>query len=158
MATKQQEASRRHYEKLRADPEARAAFQAADRERKAKRRAEDPAYVEARRAYGKAWRNDSLPSYLVSRAKARAREAGVPCTVTPDDVIVPETCPVLGLPLIRTPGKVTDATPSLDRVTPDLGYVPGNVRVISMKANRLKQDNTIDTLERILAYIKGNAG
>lgn len=52
-------------------------------------------------------------------------------------------------------GGNRDQSPSLDKVKPELGYVPGNVRVVSNKANRLKADNTIETLEAILKYMKG---
>jgi hypothetical protein len=38
----------------------------------------------------------------------------------------------------------------LDRVIPELGYVPGNVAVISLRANTMKQDATAAEL-RVLA-------
>jgi hypothetical protein len=50
-----------------------------------------------------------------------------------------------------------DNQPSLDRVIPALGYVPGNVRVISFRANRLKQDATAEEVAAILDYIRDNA-
>ena len=34
----------------------------------------------------------------------------------------------------------TERSPTLDRLIPELGYVPGNIAVISMKANRIKSD------------------
>ena len=34
-------------------------------------------------------------------------------------------------------------------------YVKGNTRMISQKANLMKQDNTIETLERLIQYIRG---
>lgn len=37
-------------------------------------------------------------------------------------------------------------SPSLDRISPELGYVPGNVRVISDKANRLKGSRNLTEL------------
>jgi hypothetical protein len=43
-----------------------------------------------------------------------------------------------------------DNLPTLDRVDPVCGYVPGNVWVISWRANRLKQDASLDEL-RMLA-------
>jgi hypothetical protein len=44
--------------------------------------------------------------------------------------------------------------PSLDKVDPTLGYVKGNVRVISMRANWLKQDATVEQLEQIARYMR----
>ena len=48
-----------------------------------------------------------------------------------------------------------DRTPSLDRFVPNLGYVKGNIRVISFRANRLKSDATIDEMRQVLAYMEG---
>ncbi|WP_145960516.1 hypothetical protein [Novosphingobium meiothermophilum] len=43
-------------------------------------------------------------------------------------------------------------SPSLDRIEPELGYVPGNTIVISNRANRLKSDATIDELRAIASF------
>ena len=43
---------------------------------------------------------------------------------------------------------------SLDCIIPELGYVPGNVAVISRRANTIKNDATIEELELVLAYMK----
>ena len=43
----------------------------------------------------------------------------------------------------------------MDRVNPLKGYVKGNTRMISQKANLMKQDNTIETLERLIQYTRG---
>ena len=40
-------------------------------------------------------------------------------------------------------------SPSLDRIVPDRGYVPGNVRVVSDRANRLKGDRNLEELRRL---------
>ena len=48
-----------------------------------------------------------------------------------------------------------ECTATIDRVDPDGGYVTGNVRVISMRANRIKSDASIAELESVIAYMKG---
>jgi hypothetical protein len=48
-------------------------------------------------------------------------------------------------------GARSDGSPSLDRIDPGQGYVPGNVRVISDRANRLKGDRSIETLRLLSA-------
>ncbi|HCJ27734.1 MAG TPA: hypothetical protein DHV63_00115, partial [Pseudomonas sp.] len=72
-----------------------------------------------------------------SRARQRAARRGLPFDLDVSDVVVPSICPALGVPLVigemRSPNS-----PSLDRIRPALGYVRGNTRVISDKANRLK--------------------
>ena len=50
--------------------------------------------------------------------------------------------------------RAAEAMWTLDRKVNALGYVKGNVFVISHRANRLKQDATADELAAILAYMK----
>lgn len=47
-------------------------------------------------------------------------------------------------------------SPSLDRKIPSKGYVVGNVFVICWGCNSLKSDATIEDLDNLLAYMKGN--
>lgn len=61
---------------------------------------------------------------------------------------------VLNLGLLLD-GSRRDRKPSLDRVVPSLGYVKGNVRVISFRANRIKSDATADELRAVLSYTEG---
>jgi len=56
--------------------------------------------------------------------------------------------------LERGVGVMQDASPSLDRINNLLGYVKGNVHVISMKANRIKTDATVEELEQVVSYLK----
>ncbi len=58
------------------------------------------------------------------------------------DIDIPERCPILGIPLARGTQKQNDRSPSIDRIDNTKGYVPGNVQVISLKANRMKNDAT----------------
>lgn len=74
-----------------------------------------------------------------------ARKNGVPFTIKVSDVVIPDMCPVLGTPMRR---------PSIDKIIPELGYVPHNVRVISMRANRIKSDATYEELARIAEYVR----
>jgi hypothetical protein len=87
---------------------------------------------------------------LVSSAKQRALEKGLPFDLTINDLIFPEFCPVLGIKLQyqRTGGKRPDAI-SLDRIVPEKGYVKGNVRVISWRANNLRRDATAHELRLV---------
>jgi hypothetical protein len=62
-------------------------------------------------------------------------------------IVIPAVCPVLGIPIVLGEQR-SENSPSLDRITPKLGYVPGNVRVISDKANRLKGDRTLGELQQ----------
>lgn len=90
-------------------------------------------------------------------AKNRAQRNGVPFDIEPDDIVIPEVCPILGIPLIwktRTGKGERDHAPALDRIRNTQGYVKGNVQVISSKANRWKNDMTLDDAKRIVAYME----
>jgi hypothetical protein len=71
----------------------------------------------------------------------------VPFSITMQAIVIPPVCPVLGIPIVLGEQR-SGNSPSLDRITPKLGYVPGNVRVISDKANRLKGDRTLSELQQ----------
>ncbi|MBX3477667.1 MAG: hypothetical protein KF910_08670 [Brevundimonas sp.] len=85
---------------------------------------------------------------LVDRAKQRARRKDVPYGLRRQDLVIPDHCPVLGIPLV-VGGSRSDASPSLDRIDPGGGYVPGNVRVISDRANRLKGDRSLAGIQAL---------
>jgi hypothetical protein len=91
---------------------------------------------------------------MVQCARNRAREQGVPFDITADDISIPERCPLLGIPIVRGEGKLHANSPSLDRLRPELGYVRGNVVVVSYRANAIKHDATPDELEMIARNLR----
>lgn len=94
---------------------------------------------------------------ICSTIKHRAKCNNIPFDIDPTDIIMPKICPVLGIPIQRTVGKGSGYwtnNPSVDRINPDLGYVKGNVRVISHRANLLKSNATLEELELILEDAK----
>jgi len=92
-------------------------------------------------AYGLKWRSKHPTAVLLASARIRARKTGVPFAIKRSDIVIPDLCPFLGIPLIPqhhgTPGGGKES-PSLDRIIPSLGYVPGNIQVISHLANNMK--------------------
>jgi hypothetical protein len=84
-------------------------------------------------------------------AKHRAKIKNISFTIDLNDVIIPEKCPVLGIELNH---KDRLHSPSLDRINNNLGYIKGNVKVISSKANRLKNNGTLEEFEKIIEYMK----
>lgn len=85
------------------------------------------------------------------QAKKRAKARGLDFTITVEDVVIPARCPLLGITLQRGAGLLGPASPSLDRINPRLGYVEGNVWVISHRANAIKNDATLDEMRALLA-------
>ena len=85
---------------------------------------------------------------LWDRAFKRAKRNAITFSLARGSIAVPPTCPALGIALeIR--GSRAACSPSLDRIVPEHGYIPGNVRVISDRANRLKSNRNIEQLRRL---------
>jgi hypothetical protein len=91
---------------------------------------------------------------MVRAAKRRAVELNLPFNITPADVVIPKVCPVLGIALAVGSGRVCDGSPSLDRIIPALGYVKGNIAVMSFRANALKRDATAEELRAVAAWLE----
>lgn len=62
-------------------------------------------------------------------------------------------CPVLGTKMEFNVGSI-QTSPSVDRIDPKKGYVKGNVAWVSYRANSIKQDATIEELEKVLKFYK----
>lgn len=77
---------------------------------------------------------------MLTDARRRAKKKGLDFNIELEDIIVPEFCPVFGTKMIKGKGYPGENAPSLDRKDPSLGYVKGNVWVISFRANRIKND------------------
>lgn len=95
--------------------------------------------------------------YMLLCARTNAYTKGVPCTLTVEDIFIPSHCPILGIelgPVGAQQGKRPDNMPTLDRLIPALGYIPGNVSVISMRANRIKDAGTVQEHEAIAAWMR----
>jgi hypothetical protein len=122
---------------------------------------QDPDEMKAmRQRHRETWFSDPTNrlKHTLGQARRRARVDGRLFSITIADLLpLPERCPVLGT-LINYSGTgvrgfVNDC-PSIDRFDPAKGYVPGNVRIISWRANRIKTDASIEELEAILRYMK----
>jgi hypothetical protein len=105
----------------------------------------------------------SIEQRMLDNAKNRSKKIGVPCTITIEDISIPDRCPLLGTEIVvRTSEKFSGKggnharhnSPSLDRILPELGYIKGNVWVISYKANSAKNDLTVDELETLAANLR----
>lgn len=91
---------------------------------------------------------------LVSSAKFRAKRDGIRFTIKASDVVMPTHCPIFGTKIETQAGSSRMAAPSLDRLVPKLGYIPGNVSIISWRANTIKNDGSAEEHEAIAQYIR----
>lgn len=106
-------------------------------------------YVET---YRRTWRG--WASFVVKSIRFRAKKKRIPCTIGKEDVVgllarQGFTCALTGLPLKRqgdTPRENSTGAyrfpmgPSVDRIIPERGYVPGNVRIVCNWANWSRSD------------------
>ncbi len=113
--------------------------------------------LEKKRERERGYINKDPRHRMFSSAKARARDENFPFNLELDDIIIPEICPALGIKIQKSSGKPTDSSPSIDKIIPELGYVKGNVKVISYRANAIKRDASLDELEKIAMYVKNNS-
>ena len=106
--------------------------------------------IDAGRAlYRKRTRERSLLNASLVRAAKHKMEHNIDL----EDIVIPDVCPVLGIKLDRYAPNHAPNLPSLDRVDSSKGYIKGNVRVISWRANRLKQAATLGELLAIYEYV-----
>ena len=84
--------------------------------------------------------------YLLVEAIKRANKKGLKYELELSDIIIPKFCPALNIELVVGEGSVHDNSPTIDRIDSSKGYVKGNIQVISDKANRIKNDATIEEL------------
>jgi hypothetical protein len=97
----------------------------------------------------------SVEYRILTRAKSRAKQKNIPFNLTLEDIEVPETCPLLGIPIEIQPKKgYHPNSPSLDKIIPEKGYIKGNVWVISNRANTLKNDATLQELKTLVENLE----
>lgn len=105
--------------------------------------------------FTKSEKYDDPEYYIWHRIRGKANQFKLDFDILPEDIHIPEVCPVLGIPL-RFSKSRTANTPSIDRIDNTKGYIKGNVAIISDKANRMKQNNSLETLRSIIKYIEEN--
>lgn len=102
--------------------------------------------------------NDSISykKYVLRTAQQRAKMRGLEFNISLEDFEIPETCPLLGISLQNHVGEniLQDDSPSLDRIDSSKGYVPGNVWIISNRANRSKNDLSLSELQQLVLNLE----
>jgi hypothetical protein len=96
---------------------------------------------------------DKYKLKMLAAAKKRAEKKGLDFNLSAEDISIPTYCPVFGIPLY-TSKLDSDNSPSIDRVDNLKGYVKENIQIISTRANRIKNDASLQELEQIVRYLK----
>jgi hypothetical protein len=87
-------------------------------------------------------------------AKRRAKERGKRFEINEDDIVIPEMCPILGVRLVPGDKHQRRLSPSLDEIVPGVGYIRGNIQVISQRANVMKTDASPEELNLFSNWIR----
>lgn len=93
--------------------------------------------------------NPALFMWKQAKHRAKFDYEGMEFSIAVEDIILPDTCPYLGVtlsPLDKQYGY------SLDRIDSSKGYTKDNIRVISRLANIMKNNATE---EQLIAFAKG---
>jgi hypothetical protein len=91
---------------------------------------------------------------LFNNAKSRAKNFNLPFEICIDDIVIPSHCPLLGIPIICGRDKSYFDCPSIDRKNSKLGYTKENCWVISHKANKIKNNATLDEIILLTENLK----
>ena len=110
--------------------------------------------AEYRRDHPQLPTKESRVRQALAAARSRSRKLGMVFDIELDDVEMRDNCPVFGPPLDWGHTRCRSDSPSLDKVIPELGYVKGNVYIISHKANRLKNNATKEELQSIVDWLE----
>ena len=96
----------------------------------------------------KAYTKNNPEKRLLWGAKKRSKDQSLPFDIEESDIIIPTHCPYLKIELTTTATRGSQRTSvySLDKIVPQLGYVKGNVEVISHLANTMKSNATKEQL------------
>jgi len=100
------------------------------------------------------YRENNRESIILGAIRKRANAIGVLFNLTIEDIVIPKYCPLLGIELCFNGGMSNrDTSPSADRIEPGNGYTKGNVKIISYRANRIKNNATPEELKLMASRI-----
>jgi hypothetical protein len=100
------------------------------------------------------WKNKPYVRKMFDRAKTRSTALGREFTITIDDIEIQDECPVFHVPYVYDPKSPW--VPSIDRIDSNKGYIPGNVMVMSWRANALKNNMTADEALALYRFMCDN--
>lgn len=85
----------------------------------------------------------------LSASRARAKKSGLEHTLTHGWLVAnaPAACPLLEEPLQYNNTRTASFSPAVDRIDNEQGYTPENCWVVSMIANRIKTNATLEQIE-----------
>jgi len=112
-------------------------------------------YMNRKICLGETYDNtDDKKKDMISRAIQRSKKkTNIEVSISAQDIQIPKICPVLGISLSLTNTRLSDNSPSLDRIDNTKGYTPDNICVISNRANTIKGTGTKEEHQRVIDYM-----
>jgi hypothetical protein len=95
------------------------------------------------------------PKELYLKLQSSAKKRNIPFELTVYEMYLidfPITCPILGIPLRWNIGEAKDDSYSFDRVDSSKGYSFDNIQILSLKANRAKNNLTETELKKFAVF------
>lgn len=90
------------------------------------------------------------------RKKSKAVKRGLLCTITREDILAAwpkdNCCPIFRTPFQLGGGRSKNNA-TIDRLDSSKGYVPGNICIISHRANTIKNDATAAELFKVAHWV-----
>lgn len=93
--------------------------------------------------------------YLLNRVKIKATREKREFNLTREDIVIPAVCPILLIPIRLNDERMNKNSVSIDRVDNSKGYIKGNVKLISLRANAHKSDMSKEDIQRLYEYVNG---
>lgn len=92
---------------------------------------------------------DRMKGYIIRNIKSSAKIRKLDFNLEYTDLELPETCPILRIPLkYRNEGKSQNFDyATVDRIDNSKGYIKGNVIIVSRLANAMKNEASFNQLE-----------
>lgn len=87
---------------------------------------------------------------MYNRVKYSAKRRNIYFDIEPEDIVIPEFCPILGYKLEPSSKPGGDYnSPSVDRIDSRKGYTKDNIQVVSNRANHIKGNATLEEIEKL---------
>lgn len=95
----------------------------------------------------------NIQQYIWNKARQRAKKHNLEFNIDVSDIIIPEKCPIIEVPLVFGTKGNYEYSPSIDRIDTTKGYIKGNIAIISKKANSMKNNATLEELQNFCKNI-----
>jgi len=100
------------------------------------------------------WRLLTLEKQLLYHANKRILKSNLKLDIDENYIKsiwpIDNRCPILNEKFVLGEKIISDFSPTLDRIDNNKGYVKDNIRVISAKANAVKNKSTLEELKLML--------